>query len=252
MEKHPVLLFDFDGVIMRSVGPSKLMAEKLQDPRLKWNQSIRNSLNPNDLIRMFELSSRPSNLESLQIMNQNFTPLLPSFIHRWHFFLTVAKHIPEYERKFNHIFPDICPTLMNLRKMGITLGIISNSKRERIERWLIHSNIQDFFSVIVTRDDRKQYLIKPDPRPILGALIQLKRKYRWKSVDRSYVGYVGDNIIDVQAAHRAKVKAIAILTGHGTLHSLELQNPSVILESFGQILNNISHIFPDFEISSSG
>lgn len=242
MEIHPVLLFDFDGVIMKSVGPSKLMAEKLTDRKFKWRYFPHKPLYPKDLIRMFELSSRPSEIASLKAINRNFSPFLPSFFQRWRFFYEVGQEVANYERKFNYIFPDVKITIEKLKNMGITLGIISNSHKKRIEHWLYRYKMREFFSVIVGRDDRTKYLIKPDPRPILGALVQLKHKFGWGSLDRNHCAFVGDNIIDIQAAHNAGVKSFAILTGHGERKSLASYSPTLILENFAKILDHTDEI----------
>jgi phosphoglycolate phosphatase-like HAD superfamily hydrolase len=47
---------------------------------------------------------------------------------------------------------------------------------------------------------------------------------------------VGDSIYDIMAAHKAKIKAIAVLSGHYTREELEKENPFKIIKSLRGLL----------------
>ncbi|WP_457559698.1 HAD family hydrolase [Candidatus Harpocratesius sp.] len=242
--QHPfVLLFDFDGVLLHSKGPQRIMRQKLQDPRFKWHHLDKYSLTPNDLIRRFEMSSRASNIASIKAMYHNFKEILPHPFQRWRFFFQVGKSKQKFEWQYSSLFTGVFQMLEDLSKKGIIMGIITNSEKKRLEKWLKRTQISHFFSVVITRDDRKRFLVKPDPRPILGALLILKKKFKWNSIDRRIIAFVGDNVSDIRAAKNANIKSVGVLTGHGKIEALKAENPSLLLNSVCELPQNLNLLF---------
>ena len=82
-------------------------------------------------------------------------------------------------------------------------GIVTGRPREEAIYILQRFSVQDYFSVLITRDEVPQGKEKPDPYSIKLAMKQL-------CANEAY--YIGDNIDDMIAAQRASVFAVGIIS----------------------------------------
>jgi phosphoglycolate phosphatase len=96
------------------------------------------------------------------------------------------------------------PAMHILRTAGLRLAIASTKTRSHIEGILAHNGLSDCFEVIVGGNDVT--LQKPEPEPL-----ELARSRLGTSVAETI--YVGDSIVDAEAAFRAGLGFIAVLTG---------------------------------------
>jgi len=90
-----------------------------------------------------------------------------------------------------------------LRDRGVPLGIVSTKFRYRIETILGRAGLLDYFDVIVGGEDVSRH--KPDPEGILMAI-------EWLGANQSTL-FVGDSLSDAEAALRAGVPFVAVLSG---------------------------------------
>jgi len=102
------------------------------------------------------------------------------------------------------IYPWVAETVQALRVTGRRLGIVSSKYRYRIERILADGGLAPHFEVIVGGEDVSRH--KPDPAGLLLALQRL-------GLSAADVLYVGDHPVDAEAASRAGVPFMAVLTG---------------------------------------
>ncbi len=102
------------------------------------------------------------------------------------------------------IYPWVAETVQALRVTGRRLGIVSSKYRYRIERILAEGGLASHFEVIVGGEDVSRH--KPDPAGLLLALQRL-------GLPAADVLYVGDHPVDAEAASRAGVPFMAVLTG---------------------------------------
>ena len=110
---------------------------------------------------------------------------------------------------------------LKLLKKKYELGLLSNNSHSNILSLLKSANLEkNLFDVILGNDDVKNS--KPYPDEILKAekLLHLKALYM-----------VGDSIYDVIAGKKARVKTIAVLTGHYSKNTLKKYNPDFIVNS---------------------
>ena len=130
-------------------------------------------------------------------------------------------------KKFYHLarpIPGIISTLKELKKC-FTLAIVSNCSHKNIKAILKGAKIPlNLFSIIIGYDEVKNS--KPAPDMILKAERKLKIKALYM---------VGDSIYDIKAAKRAKVKTIAVLTGHYSKELLKKEKPYMILKSINNL-----------------
>jgi len=102
------------------------------------------------------------------------------------------------------LYDAVPQTIGLLRDMGVALGIVSTKTRYRIENILKQHGLADLFDVIVGGEDVAGP--KPDPSGLLQALARL-------SVRPGEAVYVGDHVVDAEAALRAGIPFIGVLSG---------------------------------------
>lgn len=109
-------------------------------------------------------------------------------------------------------FPGVAEVLQRLKADGAKLGIISTKLHHRIVETLNTYFPDNLFDIVVGGDDVTHK--KPNPEGILMAIGEMQF-----SLDK--VVYVGDSVIDAQAAQNAGVDFIGILNGVTTRGELE-------------------------------
>lgn len=115
-------------------------------------------------------------------------------------------------------FPYVIRTLKKLKKR-YKLALLSNCKHRNIIMLLKGAKIDKrLFDDIVGSDDVRHS--KPWPDEIL----KIKKKGEIEFM-------IGDSIYDIVAAKKAKVKSIAVLSGHYTRKRLKEKNPDFIIKS---------------------
>ena len=124
------------------------------------------------------------------------------------------------------LYPWVAETVLTLRAAGQRLGIVSSKYRYRIERILAEGGLASQFEVIVGGEDVPQH--KPDPAGLLLALQRL-------NLPAPEVLYVGDHPVDAEAASRAGLPFMAVLTGASDV-------PSFTPYPVHSFLANVSHL----------
>jgi len=102
------------------------------------------------------------------------------------------------------LLPGSRKLLEALRSEGLRMGIVSTKYRFRIVDILEKHRIKHLVSTVVGREDVR--LPKPDPEGLRVALESL-------DVRNDEAIYVGDHTVDAEAADRARVPFIGVLTG---------------------------------------
>ena len=130
------------------------------------------------------------------------------------------------------LYPWVAETVQALRAAGQRLGIVSSKYRYRIERILAAGGLASQFEVILGGEDVAQH--KPDPA---GLLLALQRLH----VPAPDVLYVGDHPVDAEAASRAGLPFMAVLTGASDV-------PSFTPYPVHSFLANVSHLPSQLQI----
>ncbi len=102
------------------------------------------------------------------------------------------------------LLPGVAETIDSLGDRGFELGVVSTKYRCRIEEVFDRTGLRHRFGSIVGGDDVRTH--KPDPE---GLLLSLERM----RVRPEEALYVGDNVVDAEAAHRAGVGFVGVLSG---------------------------------------
>ncbi len=113
-----------------------------------------------------------------------------------------------------------------LRAEGRRLGVVSTKWRCRIEEVFARDDLSAMFDVIVGGDDVERH--KPDPEGIHAALRSMR-----STVEEAL--YIGDSVTDAEAARRAGVRFVAVLSGMTPSGELAAFEPLAILEHVGEL-----------------
>jgi phosphoglycolate phosphatase len=233
----PIIILDFDGVILPSTGAKIALIQQLKDSRYKWNQEEIKKYQPIDLIRRLERLDTEKNLRMAYVIYSLFKDILPRAFDRLRFLFTLRRNFRKVEYKYAEFYPYVIPTLNKLSKFAI-IGICTNSERNRILHWLSHYSISHLITAFTSRDDRKSYGVKPNPKILLYVLWKIKQVKRLKvPLDKSKIYFIGDNVSDVMTAKNAGVKSIAVLSGHSTEEELDQASPDYIIPSLKDIFS---------------
>jgi HAD superfamily hydrolase (TIGR01549 family) len=230
MSHPPILLFDFDGVIITQKSLEYTASKLIKKEFYKW-KNIEN-MRLIDFARLFEESDSKNRMVALKGINKVYKPFIPSLWRRNLFFIKFRRMYPKLE-KFETLKPNLEEVLNQLKRSRIQLGIVSNTSKKRLNYFRKKLNLDKFFSVFISRDDSP--FRKPNPYPIITALKELKKKVNY-SIDKENIYYVGDLPADIECAKNADIKSIALLSGHGTKEDLEKSNPTLLLLDIKDIL----------------
>src|SRR3989344_8708288 len=106
------------------------------------------------------------------------------------------------------------------------IAVLSNCSHENIKIILYAAGYDmELFDLLIGNDDVNR------PKPWPDEIVKAENLMR---VNTEYM--VGDSIYDIIAAHKAKVKAIAVLSGHYTKEELEKEKPCRTIKSLKGLL----------------
>jgi phosphoglycolate phosphatase len=123
-------------------------------------------------------------------------------------------------------FPGVAETLEALRRKGFRMAVVTNKPVFATNKILQALGLAEIFPVVVGGDSVQQR--KPHPAPLLEAVRQLK-------VDVGQALMVGDNIHDVEAAHAAGMRCVAVTYGYHHRPPSEF-NADRLIDRFGELL----------------
>ena len=231
MSQTPILLFDFDGVIIthKALDYAALIFSRKKFYR--WKNL--NSLRLIDFARLFEESDSKNRFKAIFQAYKAYAPYIPSRWRRIIFFIKFRRFYPKYE-KYETLDQNLNKILPRLKSANFLLGIVSNTTRKRLTYFKDKLNLDEFFSVFISRSDTPYR--KPNPYPIYFALYKLKKEYHVK-IMKNQIYYMGDLPGDIQTAKNAKINSIAVLSGHGRKNDLEKAKPTIILKDLSNLLD---------------
>lgn len=128
----------------------------------------------------------------------------------------VARFLAIYEAhasRHTQAYPGVPQTLERLRRLGLSLAVVTNKPFAATLDILDALELRAFFDAVIGGDTLPER--KPHPAPILAALEQL-------GVAPEAALMVGDNYHDVQAAHAAGLRAFAVTYGYSHKPHAEL------------------------------
>ncbi len=128
-------------------------------------------------------------------------------------------------------FPGSLETIRSVRQVKIFAGLVTNSGRRAVQTILNAHGFTPYLSSIVTRNEMSR--LKPSPVGLLAAIAQL-------GVEPERSLYVGDSILDIEAAREARMSCAAVTTGLYDQDTLRKFKPDFVLRSIEE-LKSIIH-----------
>lgn len=142
--------------------------------------------------------------------------------------------VTDFEKKVistTDMFDGIAETVEKLSRRGIGFHIVSNNAESAIRYALSKEGIENLFGCVIGRpypfDPTK---VKPSPYLINKIIDQ-------NSLDRSRVLYIGDDIMDMEAATGARVLPVGVTTGRHSAQQLEAHGAKIVLSDFNKLSN---------------
>ncbi|MFX0082231.1 MAG: HAD family hydrolase [Candidatus Hodarchaeota archaeon] len=230
MSHRPIILFDFDGVIITQKSLEYTASVFLKKSFYNWRNTEK--LRLIDLARIFEEADSKNRVKAFLRIVKIYKQYIPSLWKRILFFMKFRSTYPKYE-KYETLKTDLEAVLNKLKENNFILGIVSNTSGNRLDHFIGQLNLNKYFSVFISRNETPYR--KPNPYPIYVALKEIKKILKI-SINNNDVYYIGDLPQDIYCAKNAEVKSIALLSGHGTRESLEDSKPSFIIKEIKDIL----------------
>jgi phosphoglycolate phosphatase len=145
----------------------------------------------------------------------------------------ITEYIRLYRAKADEVMvglttmlPGAAETVRALHDEGLRLAIVSQKLRHLVFTVLEREDLEGFFEVVLGGQDVPAF--KPDPRGLQMALDRL-------GVDADDAIYVGDTVIDAEAAANADMRFVGVLTGPTTAEEFEPYKKLTLLETVNDL-----------------
>ena len=206
-----VIIFDFDGTLADTIDILLNITNRLS-AEFGFKSATKEEL------------AQLSNLTSWQILRY-------SGISIFKFPLLIRKLKAELRNEIPNIqlFPGIKEVLLELKKLGFQLGIITSNSRENVLASLEKNGLQGTFTFIYSGSTFGKHKVINR---------WLKREHR----NAEEVVYVGDEIRDIDAAKKTGIKIIAVSWGFNSQSALAAQNPDFLIERPQELIEIMSNM----------
>lgn len=200
-----VIIFDLDGTLIDSVGVWNQVDEKLicQIRSADAPQPENVQLQRDEALRRFSKAENPY-MEYCAFLKETYGAVqTPEEIHtlRYEIAQDFLRNVIDYK-------PDADVFIRWLKEQGYTLTIATTTKRSNVEVYRIcnesmmkKAKIDDYFTLIYTREDAKE--IKPNPEIYLRVMKEL-------GVSAEECLVFEDSLIGIEAAKRAGMESVAV------------------------------------------
>lgn len=206
------LIFDFDGTIADTI-PTYI--------------SILNNLSS-------KFGYRPASDEDIERFEHlSAKELIDLYkIPHWKLFFIIRSVKREFNKvvKFIAPFPHITHVIKKAKKDGHRLFIVSSNDTDNLEKFLK-------FHKVDTDDFEAFY----GGVSIFGKAKVLNKLIKRYKLDRTQTFYIGDEIRDIKAAKKVKIKIISVTWGANSQESLRENNPDFLAQKPEEILNFIEN-----------
>jgi len=145
----------------------------------------------------------------------------------------ITEYIRVYRAKADEVMADLtsmlpgaADTVRYLQEQDIQLAIVSQKLRHLVFAVLEREDLTGCFEAVLGGQDVPAF--KPDPRGLQMALERL-------GVDADDAIYVGDTVIDAEAAANANMRFVGVLTGPTTAAEFEPYKKLTLLDSVNDL-----------------
>lgn len=137
------------------------------------------------------------------------------------------EHNEEIHDEHVREFPNVLETLEELKKLGVTMGIVTTKQRKTAEMGAKLVGIDQHMKAFIVFQDTEKH--KPSPDPVLKAMEKM-------NANPSRTLMVGDSQYDIQAAHNAGVHAAGVSWSMKGPEFLQQFNPEYLLDDMKDLI----------------
>ena len=194
-----VIIFDFDGTLADTIDILLSITNRLS-AEYGFKSATKEEL------------AQLRNLNSWQILQY-------SGISLFKFPLLIRRLKADLHSEIPHIqfFPGIKEVLLELKRRGFQLGIITSNSRENVGTSLEKNGLQGIFTFIYSGSTFGKHKV-------------INKWLRTENINPEQVVYVGDEIRDIDAAKKTGIKVIAVGWGFNSQEALAAHNPDFLIE----------------------
>ncbi|MEG4633748.1 HAD-IA family hydrolase [Microcoleus sp. AR_TQ3_B6] len=205
-----VIIFDFDGTLADTIDILLRITNRLSG-EFGFKSATKEEL------------AQLSNLNSWQILQYSGIsifkfPLLIKMLKA-----ELRSEIPNIQ-----LFPGIKEVLLDLKKLGFQLGIITSNSRENVLASLEKNGLQDTFTFIYSGSTFGKHKV-------------INRWLKTEHVNAKEVVYVGDEIRDIEAARKTGIKVMAVAWGFNSQEALGAHNPDFLIKRPQELIEIMSN-----------
>jgi HAD superfamily hydrolase (TIGR01509 family) len=206
-----VIIFDFDGTLADTIDILLSITNRLS-AEFGFKSATKEEL------------AQLSNLNSWQLLQY-------SGISIFKFPLLIRMLKAELRREIPNIqlFPEIKEVLLELKKLGFQLGIITSNSRENVLASLERNGLQDIFTFIYSGSTFGKHKV-------------INRWLKRENINAKEVVYVGDEIRDIEAARKTGIKVIAVAWGFNSQEALAAHNPDFLIKRPQELIEIMSNL----------
>ncbi len=204
LPRWPVVIFDLDGTLADTIG--LIVAS--------YNHAFRTVLGSGterDAAEIRRWIGRPL-LESFEAISPDHAIELDRVYREWN-----IAHTADFLREY----PGVREILHDLEFAGARLGIVTSKRRQTALLAMRGVGIEDV-PLVGALEDTVEH--KPRPAPLLHGAAAL-------GADPGNCVYVGDAVVDIQAARAAGMGAIAVSWGAGRRQDLAAAGPDALVDT---------------------
>jgi len=204
-----VIIFDFDGTLADTIDILLSITNRLS-AEFGFKSATKEEL------------AQLSNLNSWQILQY-------SGISVFKFPLLIRRLKAELHTEIPNIqlFPGIKEVLLELKRRGFQLGIITSNSRENVWESLEKNGLQGTFTFIYSGSTFGKHKV-------------INKWLKLEHINPEEVVYVGDEIRDIYAAKKTGIKVIAVGWGFNSQEALAAQNPDFLIERPQELIEIIN------------
>jgi pyrophosphatase PpaX len=133
-----------------------------------------------------------------------------------------ADHLQEFLQDY----PGVDDLLGDLTGAGATIAVVTSKRQVSADNTLRSAGLAERLPVLVAMEDTDVH--KPNPEPLLLALARL-------GAGATECVYIGDAVVDVQAARAAGMAAIAVTWGAGERADLVAAGPLAVVDTMEEL-----------------
>ncbi|CDQ39043.1 pyrophosphatase PpaX [Virgibacillus salexigens] len=140
---------------------------------------------------------------------------------------TYREHNLQEHDNYVIAFPNVVETVSQLKDKGIQLAIVTTKMRKSVNKGLVLTGLDSFFSTVITIDDVNHP--KPDAEPVLKAMRTLQANPETTLM-------VGDNSHDIESGKNAGVQTAGVAWSFKGKQRLMEYEPTYMLEDIRDLL----------------